>query len=248
MTFKAIIADWNGTLISDRNETPILKNIAVDIAKSLFPFHPLKLARLFKAQQELNKLYQEKRRDEEFDFVREMYRIYNEKIIKGAPMSVIRRSVGRYVTKPEVQEKLDFRILKILRKYHDENKTIGVFSAGYADGIDRILVASGYRDSFDFLVADTLEENDGKASRLLLKIYKHKAPLLKKMLEDIKIDPDETVYIGDSEDDEGCFQLVRYPVVSFFARDDFKKHCAKTYGAFVPRSEKDLMEFLRKIE
>jgi phosphoglycolate phosphatase-like HAD superfamily hydrolase len=247
MAFQAIIADWNGTLISDRNETPILKNIAVDIAKFLFPLHPLKLAKLFKAQQELNRIYEERRRDEEFDFVREMYRIYNEKIIKGTSMSVIRHSVERYAVKPEVQGKLDFRILKILRKYHDENKTIGVLSAGYADGIDRILVASSYRDSFDFLVADTLEENDGKAFRLLLNIYKHKAPLLEKLLEERKINKDEIVYIGDSEDDEGCFQLVKYPIVSFFAPDDFKNHCTKNYGAFVPRSEKDLMEFFERI-
>ncbi len=246
MALQAIIADWNGTLISDRNEMPILKHIAVDIAKSLFPFHPLRLAKVFKAQQEMHQLFQERKRDDEFDYVRGMYAIYNQKVIKGTPMQVIKGSVERYATQEEVQEKLDRRILKVLRKYHDENKICGIFSAGYGYGIDRILAASGYRDLFDFLVGDILVENGGKALRLLLRIYRHKAPLLKTLLAEKEIDLQKTAYIGDTEDDEACFKLVRYPVVSFFAPEDFKVSSARKYGAFIPNSEEDLMEFFEK--
>jgi len=247
MAFQAIIADWNGTLILDRNETPILRNIAIDIAKFRFFRRPQDAVRLFRAQRELTKLNEEQRQDENFDFVREMHRIYNEEIIKGIPMSVIRRSVERYAAKPEVQEKVDLRILRLLRKYHDENKTIGVFSAGYADGIDQILRACGFRSSFDFIFADLLEEKDGVASGLLLRIYKHKAPLLEELSKERGFDLKKTVYIGDTADDEGCFQLVKYPVVSFFAADEFKKCCADKYGAFVPESEEDLIEFFEGI-
>lgn len=247
MALEAIVADWNGTLISERNETPILKHIAVDVARSLIPFHPLKLAKLLSAERELTKLYREGRQDEEFDFVSAMYQVYNQKIIDGTPMSVVRKSVERYAKKPEVQEKLDFRILRLLRKYHDENRICGVLSAGYVYGIDRILAISGYRDSFDFLFADTMVENGGKASRLLLKIYKHKTLLLKKLLEEKKIDAAKTAYIGDTEDDEGCFKLVKYPVVSFFAPDDFKVRCAQKYCAFIPNGEKELQAFFKKV-
>ena len=44
-------------------------------------------------------------------------------------------------------------------------------------------------------------------------------------------------YIGDSEDDEGCFEMVGYPVVALLAPDDFKVKCAQKYRAFVPNSE-----------
>jgi hydroxymethylpyrimidine pyrophosphatase-like HAD family hydrolase len=52
-------------------------------------------------------------------------------------------------------------------------------------------------------------------------------------------------YIGDSEDDEGCFEIVGYPVVAFLAPSDFKDKCARKYGAFVPDSEKDLADYLQ---
>lgn len=248
MTFDAIVADWNGTLISDRNEMPILKYIALGIAKSLLPFHPLKLRELLRAEQGMNELYRERRQDREFDYVRGMYEIYNKKIIEGIPMHVITNSVEKYAVKPEVQEKLDLRILRLMHKYNHENKVCGIFSAGYAHGIDRILTAAGYRKSFHFLIGDTLVENDGKALRFLLNIYRNKAPLLQKLLEERGIDVDKTAYIGDTEDDEDCFKLVKYPVVSFFAPDDFKEHCANKYCAFVPESEKDLMAFFKKNE
>ena len=51
-------------------------------------------------------------------------------------------------------------------------------------------------------------------------------------------------YIGDSEDDEGCFEMVGYPVVAFFAPGEFKDKCSRKYGAFVPDSESSLRNHL----
>ncbi len=248
MALQAIVADWNGTIISDRSEMPILKHMAADIARHLLPFHPRKLLRIIKARQELNRLNEEKQRDQNFDYVREMYQTYNRKIINGTPMSVIRYSVENYAAGSEVQQKLDYRVLNVLRKYHDENKKCGILSAGFDYGIDRILAAAGYRNSFDFLLADELVENDGKATHLLLRIYGNKGAFLRNLLNEHQINPDKTVYIGDTEDDESCFQLVKYPVVSFFAPEEFRQHCTHKYQAFAPKSGEELEDFLKKID
>lgn len=248
MALQAIISDWNGTIISDRSEMPILKHMAVDIARHLLPLHPLKLLKIIKVRQELNRLHEEKQQDQDSDYVREMYQIYNQKIIKGTPMSVIRYSVENYAAGSEVRQKLDYRVLNVLRKYHDENKICGILSAGFDYGIDRILAAAGYRNSFDFLLADKLVENDGKATHLLLRIYRNKGSFLRNLLSEHQINPDKTVYIGDTEDDESCFQLVKYPVISFFAPEEFRQCCTHKYQAFAPKSGEELEEFLKKID
>jgi len=246
MPIDVIIADWNGTLISDRNESPILTHIAVNIAKSLIPFHPIKLAGLFKAKRELDRIYQEKRRDKEVDFVRQMYKVYNQKMIKGTSMSVIRDSVKKYATTQEVKERLDYELLELLRNYHNDGKICGILSAGYGYGIDQILEAAGYRELFDFLVGDRLIENGGKAERFLLDIYGNKSTVLKKLLSEKRIDPQKTAYIGDTEDDEDCFRIVGYPIVPFFAPDDFKARSKEAHDAFVPETKDDLAEFFEK--
>lgn len=246
MPIDAIIADWNGTLISDRNESPILTHIAVSIAKSLVPFHPIKLARLYRAKRELNCIYGEKRRDEDFDFVRQMYEVYNEKMIRGTQMSIIRDSVKKYATTPEVKEKLDYGLLELLRNYHNDGKICGILSAGYGYGIDQILRAAGYRELFDFLIGDRLIKNGGKAERFVLEIYRNKSTILKRLLDEKKLNPGKTAYIGDTEDDEDCFKIVGYPIVSFFASDDFRAHSQKVYGAFVPGTKEELVGFFEK--
>ncbi len=248
MGLQAIIADWNGTLISDRNEVPILKRLAVDIARYWFPVHPLRIIRIVRAGRELNRIYAQRRGNENLDYVGMMYQVFNRKILEGTPMSVVGESIDRYATSKAVQERLDRRILNVLRKYHGMNKRCGILSAGYADGIDHILRASGFREFFDFLLADQIVQRDGVAQELLLKIYRTKGAHLGDLMQQQRIDPSQTVYIGDTPDDEDCFKLVQYPVVSFFAPAYFKKHCRKEHSAFVPRSEEELLAFFERID
>jgi phosphoserine phosphatase len=247
MGLQTIIADWNGTLIADRNELPILKQLAVDIARSQFPLHPLKIAGIIGAGRRINRIYAERKRSGDTDYVGRMYEVFNKSILEGTPMSVIKDSVEQYAA-GAVQERLDCRILNVLRKYHDMKKGCGILSAGYAYGIDCILKASGFRDSFDFLLADEIVQMQGRARELMLKIYRNKGRYLQDLLESREIDPGQTAYIGDTQDDEDCFKLVRYPVVSFFAPDDFKRHCFETHSAFIPESEEDLLAFFERID
>jgi len=59
------------------------------------------------------------------------------------------------------------------------------------------------------------------------------------------MDASTVVYLGDSEDDEGCFEIVRYPVVAFLAAEDLKERYARKYKAFVPENERDLANYLK---
>lgn len=247
MACDAIICDWNGTITRDRDERPILESIAVDLFKASIPCHPFRMARILKARRELGVSYGEGRRDAEFDFVTEMFRIYNERIINGLPVSFIHRSVERYATRQQTQDKLDCRVLRPIKECHQAGKTTGIFSAGYKYGIQRILAAAGYHHCFAFYEADLLQEEGGRAIGFGLNIYKNKPQLLLKLLGDRNIDERRAVYLGDSQDDEGCFEIVGHPVVAFLAPEDLKQRYAQKFKAFVPTGENDLADYLKQL-
>ena len=239
-----IISDWNGTLIEYRDERPVLENTARDMFRASIPFHPFRMARILKARRGLEALYRSGNHNAETDFIRELFRIYNNRIIRGVPISWVLRSIEDYARKPLTQDKLEHRVLRPIRECHKAGKTTGIFSAGYGHGIERILAVAGYAECFDFIEADKLKENGGKAIEFGLNIYKRKAPLLLKLLKDRNIDASKVAYLGDNEDEEGCFEMVGYPVAAFLATDELKEKFARKYKAFIPKDEKDLTDFL----
>jgi len=246
MPLNVIICDWNGTLIEYPDERPVLENTARDVFRSSFPFHPFRMARIFRARRELEELYKRGRSNAEADFIRALFRVYNERIIKGVPTSVILRSIERYACKRQTQAKLEHRVLRPVRECHQAGKTTGIFSAGYGNGIERILAVSGYAECFDFIEADKLKANRGETIGFGLDIYKKKPQFLLKLLKDKNLDARRVAYLGDSEDDEGCFEIVGYPVIAFLATDELKQRCALKYKAFVPRDEEDLANYLKR--
>jgi phosphoglycolate phosphatase-like HAD superfamily hydrolase len=239
-----IICDWNGTLIEYPDERPVLENTARDVFKASFPFHPFRMARIFRARRELEELYKRGRSNAEADFIRALFRIYNQRIIEGVPTSVILRSIEKYARKRQTQAKLEHRVLRPIQELHQAGKATGIFSAGYGYGIEKILAVAGYAECFDFIEADKLKANRGEAIGFGLDIYKKKPQFLLKLLQEKNIDASKVAYLGDSEDDEGCFEIVGYPVVAFLAPDELKQRFALKYKAFVPKDEKDLADYL----
>jgi phosphoglycolate phosphatase-like HAD superfamily hydrolase len=246
MSPDIIICDWNGTLIEYPDERPVLENTARDVFKASFLFHPFRMARIFRARRELEELYGRGRSDAEPDFIRALFRIYNERIIEGVPVQVILNSIDKYARKQQTQAKLEHRVLRPVRECHQAGKTTGIFSAGYGYGIASILVAGGYAGCFDFIEADKLKANGGEAIGFGLDIYKKKPQFLLKLLQDRNLDASKVAYLGDSEDDEGCFEIVGYPVMAFLATDELKQRFARKYKAFVPKDEDDLANYLRR--
>jgi phosphoserine phosphatase len=247
MACSAIICDWNGTLFEDIDEEGIARAMAVDLAKSYTPWHPSKLARLLKTKNELEALNPKRNQSPESDMVIEIFRIFNEKIINGVPMSLIRRFVEKYSNRRDVQNKIVYKVLRPIATRHESGTTTGILSAGYSYGIQMILKSAGYEDCFDFYEANLLTEANDKAIGFKLNIYKNKAEQLLRLLKDRDLDPKRTAYVGDSLDDEGCFEIVGHPIVSFLTADGLKLRFAQKYGAFIPKDESDLARYFQSI-
>ena len=240
----AVICDWNGTLIEYKDERPILEHVAVDIFRASLPLHPLKAVRIVRARKELELLYENRLSDGELDFVKAMFHIYNGRIINGTPASLIRRSIDGFAGSPHTRQSLDLRVLRAIHASRKYGAATGILSAGFRYGIEAILSVSNHRRYFDFIVANNLIENNGKAVEFDLTIYKRKHETLIRLLNDRGIDIKRTAYIGDSEDDEGCFNIVGYPIMSFLAPQHLKDTFARKYNAFVPNSEHELIDHL----
>jgi phosphoglycolate phosphatase-like HAD superfamily hydrolase len=245
--FDAIICDWNGTLIANRDDRPIMECIARGLFKASIPLHPLRIYRILDTRNKLLSIYREAKKDGDFDFVREMYRIFNRTVIDGVSASFIRKQVKLYAISQETTDKLDYRVLGTVETFHEKGKTTGILSAGYQYAIESTLQAAGFHELFDFYFADTLREKDGKALGFELTIYGNKRHSLIKLLKEKGLKEDKLVYIGDSEDDLGCFEIAGFPIVAFMASDEIKEKCAKQYQAFVPDDEEDLLNYLHQL-
>lgn len=244
MAFEALVSDWNGTLIEYRTEMPALERVGVDAFRASIPFHPLRAARILKARGQLRAIRRQGRPDTDFDFIRDMFRVFNQKVVSGVPTSVVQASFDGYAKSVETQSRLDLRLLRVVKESHEAGRTTGILSAGYRYGIERVLTVAGYRRHFDFCEADEFISEDGRVIEFGLNIYRNKARLLQRLLADLQLEAVQAAYVGDSEDDEGCFEIVGYPVVAFLAPHDFKVKCAQKYGAFVPDSEDSLRRHL----
>ena len=247
MTCSAIICDWNGTLFEDVDEEAIVKAIIVDLAKSYIPSHPFKFARLIKTKNELEILNRKRNQGLGNDRIVEVLQAYSEKLIKGVPMSLIRRLVEKYSNRRDVQDKVVFKVLRPVAERHRSGITTGILSAGYSYGIQMILKSAGYVDCFDFYKANILTETEDKAIGFTLSIYKNKAELLLKILKDSDLDPKKTAYLGDALEDVGCFEVIGHPIVSFLTPEVLKQKFAQEYRAFIPKDESDLARYLKNI-
>jgi phosphoserine phosphatase len=245
MSPALLLCDWNGTLITDRDEKVILHYIARYIFWASIPFHPFRMASILSGKKMLDAMHDEDSHIKgDFDRVRSTIDIYNRKMLQGVPISLIHKSMERYARQQGTLDKLDYRLLRVVEKCHSNGITAGVFSAGLKYGIEAILEAAGYRDCFDLYMADVIEEDKGKAIRYGLTIYNRKPEVLLKLLDERNVPVRDVAYIGDSEDDTGCFEIVGYPIVSFLAPDELKQKYARSYNAFVPETEDELLRFL----
>jgi phosphoserine phosphatase len=247
MTCSAIICDWNGTLFEDIDEEAIVRAIIVELAKSYIPSHPFKFARLIKTKNDLETLRRKRNQGRENGRLVELLQSYSEKIIKGVPMSSVRRLVEKYSNRRDVQAKVVLKELRPVAERHRSGITTGILSAGYSYGIQMILKSAGYADCFDFYKANLLTETNDRAIGFTLSIYKNKAELLLNILKDRNLDPQKTAYMGDAMEDVGCFEVIGHPIVSFLTPELLKQKFAQQYKAFIPEDEADLARYLKNI-
>jgi len=244
MACEALISDWNGTLIVYRTEMPALECVGVDAFRASIPFHPLRALRILKARAQIRALRRQGRPETDFDFIKEMFGVFNQMVVSGLPTSVVHASFERYAHNAETQSRLDLRLLRLIKESHEAGKTTGILSAGYRYGIERVLTVAGYRHCFDFFEADEFRGENGRVIEFGLNIYRNKPKLLLRLLAEWHLEASRVAYIGDSEDDEGCLEMVGHPIVAFFAPNEFKDKCRRKYGAFVPDTESSLRQHL----
>ena len=246
MSFEALISDWNGTLIEYRTEMRALERVGVDAFRASVPLHPLRALRILKAREQLRAIRRQGLPDTDFDSIKDMFGVFNQKVVSGLPTSVVQASFERYAKSGETQSKLDLRLLRLIKESHEAGKTTGILSAGYRYGIERVLTVAGYRQHFDFCEADGFRTEHGRVIEFGLNIYRNKPRLLRELLGERHLQAEQVAYIGDSEDDEGCFEIVGYPIVAFFAPAEFKDKCGQKYKAFAPDSESCLRDYLMR--
>jgi phosphoserine phosphatase len=244
MAPQTIICDWNGTLTGHRNEMPLMSAVGNGLFKASLPFHPWRAARILKGRKELKALQNSPGNLVVYDMVREMFRIYNARIVRDFPVKTVYRLIDEFAAKPETQKQLDHRVLRPVAECHRDGKTTAVFSAGYGYGIKATLKTAGYGESFSFCRADSVEHENGRTTGFGLNIYGRKRTFLLDLLRERDIDPGTVAYLGDTDDDAVCFDIVGYPIVPFLAPDEAKERYAREYGAFVPEDEADLLRYL----
>ena len=118
------------------------------------------------------------------------------------------------------------------RVVRDHSIPIAVVSSGCREGIVPALELQGLE--IRNIVANGFDiGEDGLTTGFNFHIAENKADLLLELLETNGVDPAEVMYIGDSLADAGCFQVVGYPVVSFFADHDRRERFVRRFGSFV---------------
>ncbi len=174
-------------------------------------------------------------------YIKEIIEMLNKNVMRGVESSFLKEYTEYYAH--TAQDRLDIRLLEPLEMLRDKIRLeLGIISSGYKDGIERALKNRGYE--FDFIIANDFEESAGKIIKFNLEVFNNKGEILKSVLSDKNIRPGNTVYIGDDWQDEGCFGMVVYPVISFLASEEYKKFFAQKFNAFVPKDKDEFAKYL----
>lgn len=239
--------DWNGTLIEFPDEGRLWKHVGVGLLREAVKHRrPLRTAGLLWAMRKLRRLTEQYRAGR-IDYGA-IYDVFNPSVLRGVPVATVDRLTQEYAEKPETGIALNHDLLATVAGPVDIKI---ILSTGYRDGIRRVLRNRGYesvptRIEANDLVVDSEERVDYFNHRRI-----NKGQFLPGLLTEEEIDGQDTVYIGDRADDEGCFDIVAYPVLSHHATPTYRSQFQRRYPrGFVLEatgaSYRDFDNFLRK--
>ena len=177
--------------------------------------------------------------------LREVYEPFNF-ALSGQDVNYITDIVDQFAKDTAYQT--DARMLRPLREMHGAGKFTGILSVAYERVIQKTLEAAGHADLFDRIVANTLQEKDGKIIDLTLGVYERKPEVLRaEFFKRLGFREHDTLYLGDTADDQPVADMLPQGnfIVPFLATDDFKQRMADEKKAFVPESEEDLLRYLQ---
>lgn len=244
----AVICDWNGTLFEDLYE----ENFFRGLAKKAFLAPPagfsdiFRICRFLGTKRECERLFGEchhlTEQEEIGRKIRTALELMNKNILENLPLKALRNVTGEY--SKNASSRLDLRILDaIFEVKRDRNFFTGIISSGYKQGIIQVLANKGY--SFDFVAANDFDIENGRVVKFRLDVFRNKGDILRDLSKRKGILPERTMYIGDDWQDVGCFGIVGHPVLSFFAKEDFKdKLLRENTNVFIPENKEELKTYM----
>ena len=245
---RIVACDWNRTLFEEPYDSDFFFGLIRKLALlSLGALDIKSTFRLLKAKHACSVLLERCLDLEPTDssnraaLVREMVETLNTFVIRGISEVVLERYLSEYATR--TANRLDKRLLTPLAKLHDEFgiPTI-VLSSGCAPGIRHALDKVNF--PFELVIANDFERKNGYLEKFNVKVYGNKGALLRDILSMRNITCDEAVFIGDDWEDRECFEMVKFPIVSFHASQQSKTLLSKACNAFVPGDAVDLEGFI----
>lgn len=267
MPIKYSVFDWNGTLYRPRDEVHTYKAIAFAVKNKYIPGfkprfwgYPIKLAGLLKTKRRLDTLYKRLKTSglynhEREGLIREIYNVFNKNIIDGLPSSFIFRAADSFAE--EAKNNIDHRLLDLVSA--GNRITPGILSAAWEYIVKAMLRRTNIGWMEENIIGDILEQKNTTAKRFGLRTYGKKHKFLETHFFQYRsFKPRNTIYWGDSRDDEGCFDLITseggrvgLPFLLIESKKpedkEFISYCARKYKAFIPKSPEDAINFLKKV-
>lgn len=249
---KLIVSDWNGTLITDVDDKPVLKQIAMDELK--YAAKHLKLGRIWQLAQTKKKLEAmvKQYRDDpqsQAELLRKTFELYNAQVIDGIPMKRIDRSVGVYAD--TAVERLDrfalgeLLVIDSIMKY--------ILTSAYEGGVNECLRKFAFPEGKEYFwtpmermpnvsgsimeavnATDELDRSLQKVAKgLRIRNYDDKKTRFLDICLKLSVSPESTVYMGDDFRDEPCAEVAKIFVVAPLASYEYRQHMASKYGSKV---------------
>ena len=248
MPIRAAYFDWNGTLIQDRDDVGVLDAIRYKVQWERFNplsggvrYHTKPFWDLWALKNEVDRLYKYLNDGANPEIVyKEIYAAYNKGVVEGLPMGFVESVIDEYAG--DAAQRVDKPVLDQIRKARSENPTLKYLVLGPSSGcrpaIEKTLESAGYEGVFTRVIGNRIEQmNGGKhAKRFGIELLGSdvKRRFLEEDLAMMDVSPADAIYMGDSEMDWGCFELLAeaggVPIVAPMAPKRFSESSASRYG------------------
>lgn len=179
--------------------------------------------------------------------MRKFFELFYRIILAGEKAAPILEKLGESAA--EAVNRLDHEVLQVFKEAKAAGKTTAILSVGFDFHITKCLEKAGLADTFDSIVANSLQEEDGRLSGISLDVYDQKPKFLREQfIERLGVAPEEVIYFGGSEQDHGVAEMLPPGnfIVSRHVPDEFRKQFVSKYEAFAPSTAEQLRDYLEQ--
>lgn len=251
MAFNTVVSDWNGTIFGYPTAEPENRELAhaalAGAKKGVLSgrvWEAWDIVRLLMAKRGVERRLEEYKHGE--CRLIDVYEPFNEYVIRGMEPEFVNGVIDGFARRNA--SRVDERVLRPIKTVHDEGARTGILSVSYERTIKEVLKGAGYNEVFNEIAANRLLTENGKAAGFTLDIYGIKGIVFQRRFLGENLRGQGVAYLGDTEDDEPVAEILPRGgfIVPFMAKPEFRERMTKTYGAFAPRDEPDLLNYLKR--